>query len=179
MTWEEEDRRLVIIAAAELNDYLDSSVLLWPLSKSAGMLTPGSLRLAMMRKETTQMTADLQKAIGVIASTISKRIAIWERKMQEEIPYRLRLWENLVEEYAEEGLFDASIKTQVRNRVILEILFDECRMVDPRARTRLEKIDHEVNLISKAGPFLWDTSVVEVFPREKYWFLYLLTGNTI
>lgn len=179
MTWQDEDRHLVIAAATELDDYLDSSQLTWRLAGSAGMLTPGNLLLSLSRKNqngSILSALEFNTAEIKIINTLEKRRAMWDRKIGEEIPYRIRLWQNSIEEYVDEEFLDHTYSAQVRNRVIIELLLNEARIVKPQSRKDIEITDESLKRISKEGSFVWEQPLADIYTKEKYWFLYLQIG---
>ena len=180
MTWVDEDRRLAIIAAEELENYLDSTQLLWRLDSKVGTLTPGNLLLSIKRINATdafQTDLDYQAAVLRLDEIIKRRRASWEKKITLEIPYRIRLWKNSIDEILEEAFIDHSITSQVRNRVIIEILLDEVRTIDPRLMIQIDKADNMLKKIGTNGPFLWDSALETCFEKDKFWFLYLAKGE--
>jgi hypothetical protein len=180
MTWEDEDRRFVIAAAEELDEYLSSTQLTWRLSKSAGMLTPGNLLLCLNRSsvvDSFQGSRDYQIALETITRILERHPAIWEKRIAMEIPYRTRLWQNAIQECKDEGIIDATIKTDLKNRVILESLMDETRSIDAKSQHEMVRTDALLKSISSPGDFLWDISLINIFPQSKFWYLYLQTGS--
>jgi hypothetical protein len=180
MSWADEDLTLVITAATELDSYLDSTQLNWPLTRSAGILTPGNLLLSMKRTasvKTNLSDPEFQDAKNTIEIIQKQRRSAWEKKIADEIPYRVRLWQNCIEDYLEDQIVDASIRTQIRSRVIIDLLIDEARTVDPRTIGKIENLDEAFKQIIQPGAFLWDESLVDIFPQSKYWYLYLKPGE--
>lgn len=179
MSWEEEDRKLVFAAIEELEDYLSSDQLQWRLSDSRGWLTPGNLLLSLGRSgclDAQNLSIDFRSAVEAIQTIQYKRRAAWERKISAEMPYRLRLWVNSLDEFTDEGVIDPSFAAQVRNRVILEMLMEESRVVPAQVRQQLDEADKNLQKISIAGDFIWDRLLESGFNKEKYWFLYLRTN---
>ena len=176
----DEDRRLVLAGADELDSYLDSSQLLWRLSDQAGSLTPGSLLLALKCLNTeTSIETDppLKTAIETITELIQKRQAVWQKRIAAEFPYRLRLWKASLEEYFEDELLDHSIASQIKNRVLLELLKDEARMIALSLQNEIEQLDRRLKPFFNEGSFLWDTVLTAEFDASKFWYLYLRTGE--
>lgn len=181
MSWENEDRRLIKAAAEELEDYIESQQLLWPLANSAGLLSPGNLMLGLKRIEVVESiltNLDDQSAISKIAETIERRQSAWNKKIMNEIPFRIRLWKNSLEEYLEEGLIDLSFAAQVKNRVLCELLIDEVRSLPPAIEAEINAEDNQLKRISRPGAFVWDQRLAKVFEQEKFWFLYI-KKNTV
>ena len=182
MSWEEEDRKLVFSAVEELEDYLSSDQLQWRLSDSRGWLTPGNLILGLRRLtciHSQNPSADLNSAVDTFQRIQDRRRAAWERKVNTEIPYRLRLWTNSLEEFKDEGVIDPSFAAQVKNRVLVELLMDESRMIPPQIKLQIDEADDNLKGISTPGEFIWDSLLSNCFTNDKFWFLYLRTDMVV
>ncbi len=181
MSWMQEDRRLILAAADELEDYLLSAQLFWRLVNKAGTLKPGNLMLALRRKgvneailsKKCEYLAAEEKIIGVQ----EKWRSAWEKKVVEEIGARVRLWKNSLDEIAEEGIIDQTTNTAIKHRVILEILTTEVRAVSIVDSLDIHKMDEQLQSLVNTGNFLWETELSSVFDKKTYWFLYLKKGE--
>jgi hypothetical protein len=83
----------------------------------------------------------------------------------------LRVWENAVKDYREEGL-DLSYTAQVVNRTILHLLENEAYSLPPSFEAHLQTLDAELRTLLIPGDFVWDEALKVVFPDTDYWFLY-------
>lgn len=176
MSWVDEDRKQVITAANELDDFLDSRLLSWRLRGSIGNLSIGSLLLSLRRIRVNLNQSEdieLERSINAIDQIQSKRLSAWSRKISLEIPYRLRLWENWLEEYLEEGTLDQSYRAQIRERVILELLMMESHTVKPEYIQQLQQKDQSLRKIWKIGSFIWDPKLMHAFDYQSFWFMYV------
>jgi len=176
MSWVDEDRKLVNAAANEFDDFLNSKQLSWRLMGSIGNLSIGTLLLSLRRiKVFLNQSEDieLERSISEIDQIQSKRLSAWSRKIDLEIPYRLRLWENWLEELLEEGALDPSYRAQIRERVVLELLMMESRTVKPDYFQRLQQKDQSLRSICVNGHFIWDSKLMEAFDNQSFWFLYV------
>ncbi len=176
----DENRRLILAGAEELENYLNSSQLLWRLSHQAGSLTPGSLLLALkcLRVEASSVNDPiLRAAVEQIDRLIQKRQAAWRKRVADEIPYRLRLWKSTLEDYFEEGMLDLSIASQIKNRVIIELLLNEARLITPVIQNQIDQLDQKLRPFFDERNFLWESALIAEFDMTKYWFLYLQPGK--
>lgn len=176
MSWVDEDRKLVIAAANELDDFLNSKQLSWRLMGSVGNLSIGTLLLSLRRiKVILNQSEDveLERYINEIDQIQSKRLSAWSRKIDLEIPYRLRLWENWLEEFLEEGTLNPSYRAQIRERVVLELLMMESQTVRSEYVQVLEHGDQSLRKISKPGSFIWNLELIQAFDNQSFWFLYV------
>lgn len=90
-----------------------------------------------------------------------------------EIPIRIRLWKNMISDYLAERRIDLAFSSQVRSRVILELLFLENPSEDIHHDEQLIILDDSLKSLSLNGNFIWDPILEGSFPRNIFWFLYL------
>lgn len=143
----------------ELQDYLLSRELYWPLSAASSLprLTLGGLLLAMQR---LGPRADSQAA--QIEALRSKWRTAWDAKASREVRARGDLWRSYLQDYRESPDSHAGeYAQQVRNRAMLALLGEES---DP--------LDESVKSMFVAGDFVWESECAGYFPRDAFWFLF-------
>jgi hypothetical protein len=173
MTSAEKDIAYLEAGIPELEDYLLSDELFWPITARGydlPRLTIGGVLLAMARLEARGVGIDsLVMQLDVVRS--KWRVA-WETKAGRGMQGRMRLWGNYLADYRQnpEGYADA-YPHEVRYRVMLHLLLDELPASLPEQK-ELSQLDSliRVNLIS--GDFIWEADLQPGFPREVYWYLY-------
>jgi hypothetical protein len=172
MKWQEEDIYFLNSAATELSDYLNSTVFDWPMRNSRISLTPGRVLISMARLSSIK---DLDQNNLVLMATIKEILfqknALWHRKIEEEFPRRLKIWENLISDFSEDGL-DKTLSVQIINRVMLRLLEVESPISGGRYARRVNAIDAIFRKLVTPGNFLWDTQLESVFSKNDFWFLY-------
>jgi hypothetical protein len=170
MTNPERDSRFIETALPELQDYLLSDELYWPLGGSLPRLTPGALLLALRRAE-AHSPAPARKWQLELDAVRRRWRSAWEQKALREAKNRLRLWSASVGEWQSapaENLADYT--GEVRGRVILQILLDEVNA--PAEQAALGPLDDFLRARLKPGNFLWETGLETAFPQSEFWFLY-------
>lgn len=170
------DRRLLTRSADELEAYLSSKVLLWRVTGVEIPLCPGNLLLACHRLRTlSDSTINLQ--MDSLMDLLNLRKASWEKKVNRELPMRVRQWKELVEDYNRESRIDSSYIYNVRTRVIIDLLISEARFPDQVIQMDLEKTDEMLFVMTKNGEFVWDQDLIDSFPNPLYPYLYRQTGR--
>jgi hypothetical protein len=171
---------LIFIQAGldELEDYLLSDVLFWPLAGSAGLqrLTPGGLLLGMARLQVgcksppqSNQLDDLLNRLDIIHG---KRRAAWEQKSRQEAHARLNLWKDYLGEYRQSPESQAgSYPRQVQWRVLVQLLRRDSALL-PEDDESLAELDKMVKSSWLPGVFIWEPDLETVFPEPEYWFLY-------
>lgn len=171
MSWQQEDHQLLLAAADELPDYLHSPVIQWK-TKYPMVLTVGRLLLA--QKRYLLITGETARQVDILERIDRVRHqnkAAWQRKIEQEIPYRKTLWQTMLKDYLEEGL-DASYPSQITNRVILSLLVAEADFVSPTIERSLSEMDDSLRRMILSGSFLWDKELEPGFDHLNFWFLY-------
>lgn len=172
MKWQEDDIGFLNSVVSELSDYLNSPVFDWQLRKSRISLTPGRVLLSISRLYSVKNVDEKTSAlILAIQDTVNKKRPSWYRKIEQEFPRRLQIWENLINDFAEEGM-DKTFNVQIVNRVILNLLEKEYPMARTRFISRLNKADELFRKLIIPGDFVWDVILESVFPQNDFWFLY-------
>lgn len=172
MDWQEEDKRFLDSVAVELDEYLQSSVYDWPLPNFRLRMTPGRI-LFSLKRSTVLLDQDgsFSDTKQKIEKIIQSHHFYWNQKLELEFPRRLRVWENIINDYLEEGL-DKSILVQIINRVILKLIEIESPIIAARYTNRINIIDEKYRRMVRAGNFIWDEKLTLAFPEIDFWFLY-------
>ena len=170
MTFDDRELRFLAEALSQLQGYLLSNELYWPLSGSLPRLTPGALLLSLKCVSVTHPT-QAQKFFKQFETIRTKWQTAWDKKIAREISTRLRLWSNFISDYATAAERTAeSYPAEVRGRVILQLLLFE--LPDLSVSTPLLELDAALKTHLSPHEFLWDTGLQAVFPKLDFWFLY-------
>ncbi len=173
MTSAEKDRAYLEAGIPELEDYLLSDELFWPItarSYDLPRLTIGGLLLSKTRLQARGER--IEALLTDLEAVRSKWLVAWETKAGREFQSRFGLWGNYLSDYRQnpEGHADA-YPHEVRNRAILQLLQPELPKELPE-REALSPLDSLVRVNLLAGDFIWEPDIQSGFPREEYWFLY-------
>ncbi|MCJ7433759.1 MAG: hypothetical protein MUO77_09765 [Anaerolineales bacterium] len=155
----DQDLQYLDTGLSDLQDYLLSKELYWPLSASASLprLTLGGLLLARQR---LGPRADSQAA--QIEAIRSKWRTAWDAKASREVRARSDLWTNYLQDYRESPESHVSeYAQQVRNRAMLALLGEESNL-----------FDESIKGMFVSGDFIWESECAEFFSRDTFWFLY-------
>ncbi len=170
MTATSEDLQFLTESLPQLQAYLLSNELYWPLGANLPRLTVGALLLALARLEVSQPGA----ADGLRAQVDTVRVkwrSAWEQKVARETANRLRLWTHFLSDLvsAPEQNADA-YPGEVRGRVILELLLRE--LPTSPEKTALAEADAFLKARLLPAAFLWEAALQPAFPATEFWFLY-------
>jgi hypothetical protein len=185
------DLRYLDAAVGELKTYLLSNELYWPLRfhpPSGGPtyppITPGNLLLARKKLQgrrdggllnSADKTTFLRLEQQLDALIQTWRMA-WENKAAREYKSRFDQWKNNLAELRDDhGNRTGYYKSDVRVRVLLELLAGEFRGHPPAELGLLPALDQKLRIMTKEAEFLWEDELEGVLGREKYWYLYRIT----
>ncbi len=180
------DWAFIRAAVESLQDYLLSSELYWPLfvhprEKVTGnllQLTLGNLILTQARLKgypwTDGQMSELAEANAKIAQVKEKWKTAWTNKAVREIPARLKLWQDYVDDLCEQPrLKVANYPFQVRWRTVLDFLSHESAGRPETDLSRLFEVDLRLKKICQPGSFVWEAELEPSFPKERFWYLYV------
>jgi len=166
-----------------LEDYLTSNMRSWQLDISAysgeppyPLLTPGSLLLCEARL-CPQLVPNERKA--EFADLTSKKETLchywhsaWEKKLVQEFPSILSLWQNYLEDYHQDTDQAAYYPYEVNQRVTLHLLQNETSFIPQTQLKLLDELDLTLQNDFLKGDFIWEHSLSVCFPSVPYWYLY-------
>lgn len=168
----QKDKAYIESGIPELEDYLLSNELYWPITARGydlPRLTIGGILLAKTCLETGG--EQVESFVTQIDAVRSRWQVAWETKAGREFQARLRLWSNYLADYRQnpEGHVDA-FPQEVSNRVMAHLLIAE--LPKPQAEEELSQIDNVLRANFLSGDFIWDTNLQAGFPSNVYWYLY-------
>jgi hypothetical protein len=165
-----QDNRFLAEAIPQLQDYLLSNEMYWPLSGSLPRLTPGSVLLILARISVLQPN-EAQRLRGQFEAVRTKWESAWNKKVAREITNRLRLWSQFVSDYKNSPEQNAdSYPNEARGRAILQLLLNE--LTDAPEKLVLGQLDSVISARLVPDVFLWEAELQTVFPAKEFWFLY-------
>ncbi len=180
------DWAFIRAAVENLQDYLLSAELYWPLfvhpkeniTGNLLQLTLGNLILTQARLEgyswAGSQVNELEEANRKIAQTKEKWKTAWTKKAIQEIPARIKLWRNYVEELCDQPHAKAAnYPFQVRWRTALYFLDQEIAGKIEMDQSAVKDLDLRLKRITQPANFVWEAEIAPAFPKETFWFLYV------
>ena len=160
-----EDRQFLEAALPELQTYLLSNTLFYPLTHPLPRLTLGGLLLAQRCLHAYEDASPLDLRLDM--PRIKWRAA-WEKKVAQELETRLMLWRNYLNEQRHNDELGDYYAHEVRLRVMLGLLSTELGH-EPDELTALDQL---LRAKFRSGEFVWDEVLSKEFSRDDFWFLY-------
>lgn len=171
----------------QLETYLLSGELFWPLSAQRGARSRAYPRLALggmllledeMQAQHAEMTpADAARydQLRFQRQTLEgKWLTAMRKKASREAHMRLGLWRAFAEDLGENPGLAQDAANELRQRTMLQRLLDSfgAQALPEAERAALHLADSRIAAHFKPGRFVWDAALAAQYPREKYAFLY-------
>jgi hypothetical protein len=177
-------RDLVVLEAmaAEMDEYLRSDVLFWPLRGSdLPRLTLGGYlmrqhRLLELRDLLSMAEQErLHAAIKRYHEAQEEKIVRLEKKAHEELEARMRQWQEYLTD-VKNGSGVAYYPSAVEARAMIRALVNQLRVhpyqLDEKVPPHIALLDRELSRQWEPGDFVWPFDWQPAYPREEYWWLY-------
>ena len=181
---EKLSRDLVVLEAmaAEMDQYLRSDVLFWPLQDGdLPRLTLGSYLMRQHRllglRDLLDMEAQerLHDAVHKFHEAQEEKIVRFEQKAHEELGARVRQWHEYLREI-KEGVGIAYYASAVDTRAMLSALVAQLRInpyeLDEEYPRKVALLDRELSRYWEPGDFVWPAEWKPAYPQDQYWWLY-------
>jgi hypothetical protein len=188
-----QDWLLLEAGASELQDYLLSDELFWPVQAIPHAadtqelrLTNGNLLLSIARlgvEELSPLDRQRYETFTLACENTRTQWRVkWQKKSQREFQSRFRTWRNFLTELIssmvgrssnqdETSILQQQYVSQVRLRVILQLLVEDTPQLEGE-EDLLTDLDKRMQTLMVRGQFLWDEVYRQRFPEQTYWFLY-------
>lgn len=179
-----EDLRILEAMADEMDEYLRSQVLFWPLSRTnLPRLTIGGylmrqhrlLELDSLLDESERARRD--RAIETFNKALVEKVVRFEERAHKEVHARLRQWGEYLKELHDQNLRVVDFYgAHVQTRAMIEALISRLRIppyeLDSRVLTQLETYDRVLRNYWQKGDFIWPDEWQPAYPKSYYWWLY-------
>jgi len=152
------DKRYLEKGIPELENYLLSRELYYPVGRSLPQLTLGGILLSLPRLHRSEAA----KFEDQVARVHAKWRSAWDTKAGREVRARSELWKNYLAEYPGDPQGTARLyPQQVRYRAMLTLLGESSDVMDVFVKS-----------IFEPGDFIWEPEVRNHFSADIFWFLF-------
>ena len=178
------DLQILEAMAAEMDEYLRSQTLFWPMIKSnLPRLTIGGYLMRQHRLESLQDLLDdteqerLNGAKDNFNTALVEKIVRFEGRAHDEMRARLRQWGEYLKELHDKSLgMGDYYKSHVQTRAMIAALVQKLRErpyeLDERVQEQLEIYDKVLRNYWTPGEFTWPVEWKPAYPESDYWWLY-------
>ncbi len=164
--------------------YLSSKQLFFPINTPSPYgepayprLTLGGVLLAVRYLKALELSknqaTELSTQERLLDHWRTTRKVAWERKAQKELASRMRQWKLYLGELRQEpDRYMNFYTSEVRIRVMIELLKGEVTPMPNEIQGLLQDMDGMLRTFLKQGDFIWEAELAPEFPPETYWFLW-------
>lgn len=183
MTKETYRQDLTFLQAAlpELQSYMLSKEVFWPLMSSSAfkdmsMLTLGMLELVVRRLQSLSLNVaadmEVEKAVAEYLAFKEKWQSNVAAKLATEYGVRQRLWQAYLSDTVNsEDRIATEYAYKVRWRAILTLI-EAAAAVNPAELDLTRQLDKALNSMTLPAEFVWDKAFETGFPEKSFWYLY-------
>ena len=169
--------------ATEMEDYLKSEVLFWPLQHGGlprltlgGYLLRQHRLLALRNLLNMDEQSRLHIAINTFNQCVREKVVRFEQRAHQELHARLRQWLEYFNDLQQSKGAAAYFASSVEIRAIIEALIHQLQVapyrIDPQICQELAQLDSRLANQWQPDKFVWSVEWEEAYPKEAYWWLY-------
>jgi hypothetical protein len=180
----EYDLRYLRAALADLEGYLLSKELYWPISAKPPhgdppypRFTLGGILIARQSLSGRLLDSTGQEEYQEITrrfdETRAKWRTAWGQKAARSFSARLNQWNSFIDDYRKqpENNFDR-FAYEVRKRVMMQLLQPEVDELSAAEAEMAKGLDRVLKTYFLEGKFIWDQDLMPSFPVTQFWYLY-------
>ncbi|HSH03373.1 MAG TPA: hypothetical protein VLL52_12705 [Anaerolineae bacterium] len=178
-----EDLNIITAMAADMDQYLTSDVLFWPLDNSQyPRLTLGGYLFRQHRLQAlTHLLSStdqnqLTDTTAQFHNSIDDRIVRVEERAHQELETRLRQWQTSLQEMRQNADNTAYYATAAEKRAMMDAIIDHLShspyRLDQDLANRLNQLDITLRSRWRDGDFIWPDEWQDAYPKSQYWWLY-------
>jgi hypothetical protein len=136
-------------------------------------------RIFRLSAERDRLTPEQQARFDAARSTAEKTIyslrTRFHQRLQREIKARLDSLTWFLDECATDPARGRSeYPFEIRNRQRIDAILSELGTdLSPDLKSQINRVDDRIRMLVKPGYFVWDARLEPVFPRTRFWYLYV------
>jgi len=167
---------------SEWESFLFSNEIYWQLNISNKKFSPSERRVRISAGRllissfilNNQNYLDNDSILNQFLALKNKWLANWQKKVSEELPVRIRQWNQFIHDLRSDSKFSQpQMNNQLQIRLMIGLLIDE---IDELEREKFFQqitiLDQKYKYATLEDGFIWDSELSEMLPPEKYWYLY-------
>jgi hypothetical protein len=168
-----EEESFLIDSATDLQGYLESNILFWPLRAHSQPLTPANLLLAERKFTHADLSShhSLQNALAQIDEVRRRMRGAWQKKQALEFSARRNQFSTIIADLTAGEGAGVDYRVIARLRTLLQLLCEDA-MDCHASQNSLEELDFSLRSCIVPGEFIWSKELEPVFPKSQFWFLY-------
>lgn len=178
------DLEILEAMATEMDEYLRSQTLFWPMMKgNLPRLTIGGYLMRQHRLVALRDLLDdsdqgrMNTAIENFNTALVEKIVSFEIRAHDELRARLRQWGEYLKELHDKSLgmgdyYPSHVQTRVMIAALVQKLKERPYKLDERIQEQLDVYDNVLRNYWMPGDFTWPLDWIAAYPEADYWWLY-------
>lgn len=179
-----QDLHIAEAMASEMDEYLRSQVLFWPLSQAnLPRLTIGGYLMRQHRLLTLGHLLndnEITRRDGAVVTynlSLEEKVVRFEERAHQELHARLRQWGEYLKELHDRNLSVADFyHAHIQTRAMINELIFKLKLppyeFDDQIETQLATYDRVLSNYWQPGDFVWPDGWQAAYPKSDYWWLY-------
>jgi hypothetical protein len=179
-----QDLEILAAMAAEMDSYLKSDVLFWPMANGnmprltlGGYLMRQHRLLALENLLAEGEKERLDAAVAQFNEALVEKIVRLEQRVHEELEARLRQWAEYLKDLSRESASsNAYYATAVETRAMIRALVNKLKLppyqLNERILQQITMYDGNLRLRWHSGDFVWPEEWQPAYTKGVYWWLY-------
>lgn len=179
-----EDLLILVAMAEEMDAYLQSDVLFWPMATGGlpkltlgGYLMRQHRLLALSELLTEAEQVQLDTAVVTFNKALVEKIVRLETKAHKELGARNRQWHEYLKDLERDKVANvSSYATAVDTRAMIDAILDKLQMppyeLNPDMLKEVRLLDNRLAQRWTSGEFVWPEAWQPAYSRRAYWWLY-------
>ncbi|MFZ0546718.1 MAG: hypothetical protein WAM60_14830 [Candidatus Promineifilaceae bacterium] len=178
-----QDLEILAEMAAEMDSYLKSDVLFWPMTNGAmprltlgGYLMRQHRLVALKGLLSDDEKAQLDTAVAQFNAALVEKVVRLEQRANQEIEARLRQWGEYLNDLSRGSGASSYYATAVQPRIMVAALVNKLSLppyrLEGRAPEQIAMYDGNLRRRWQSGDFVWPEAWQPAYPERSYWYLY-------
>jgi hypothetical protein len=188
MTWNWKNEWTIVRAAiSEWESFIFSDTILWPINfdrehgyeggmkprLSAGRLLIAVFFLDYFQKYDESILLAVSEDLHALQKLKSTWKSNWQKKINAELPFRLRQFEEMLAGVGKASLSAAEYANQILIRLMIDFLVEESSQETANQFAgQILTLDRRLKMNTRAGDFVWGPEVEPAFDKTKFWYLF-------
>lgn len=166
----------------EWKSFLFSNEIYWQLNLSNKKFSPSERRVRSSAGRLlisefilhNQKNLDIDSILNQFLALKNKWLANWQKKVSEELPVRIRQWNQFINDLRVDSEFSQpQMNSKLQVRLMIGLLIDELDEFERGHHLQqIAILDQKYKYATSENGFIWESELMEIFPPEKYWYLY-------
>jgi hypothetical protein len=189
MIWKIElEQEILKEATSDWEAFLLSKEIYWQLNLSSKQISPADRRVRIsagrilisyfLLKHLNENDQD--PILNNFLALKNKWLANWQKKVSEELPIRIRQWNQFVNDLRGDSDFSQpQMNNQLQLRLMIDLLMNESdEIVKEKLLPLIGNLDTRYKHLTVKNGFVWGSELIDIFPENEYWYLYRKSGKS-